>query len=247
MVKHTLPLFLAFGFCWPSATVAAPKFCGIDLDHFIEASTDSGFYLELAKKISKKGNVPFEYVILPWQRAAYSMASGRCQCFMGGDAEVAKFYAGPFAGLVDFISTKPMWTQNLVIYTRKDRPKITGLEQLKGKQIGIVLGIDLKHAKLEPYKKTVHRIYSRVSLFSMLKMERLDAVVAYWPLARVFGDDFHFDKRLKLTTENPGFFCLNNSRTKKVLSQMDEGFRKLKKEGAFQKDFDRHFFTRQEI
>lgn len=223
------------------AATKSPKFCAVDLDNYIEASTDSGFFLDLTKAIANEAQVNIDYVILPWNRAVLSMVSGRCQCFLGADPKLAEFYAGNFGKFFSFVSAKPMWIQNLVVYTRKDKPLISSMEELKGKQIGLLLGVSLRHAQLEKLEPNVHRVYSRTSLFQMLKSGRLDAVVAYRPLAKVFGDHFHYDTRLHISTESPGYFCFDKPQHRRFIQKIDEGFSKLKETGRFQRVFRQNF------
>lgn len=109
--------------------------CGVDglLPYSSSDAKIPGFEVEIARKVGAGLGVEAEYTWVSWDALIPALTSKRCDAILDG-----MFITDERKKVIDFSS--PYYASGETILVRKDNATVKGLEDLRGKKVGVLSG-----------------------------------------------------------------------------------------------------------
>lgn len=248
MKKSVMWFILLSIFCMNvlAAQAAEPVKIAVDNGNppFMYAKDDkaAGLYPVVLEAIFAKMGVPTEISALPWKRTLALGEKG--EVAIGGiykNEERVKIY--------DY--SAPIYSEKLVLYVEKDKSfPFSGIQDLKGKKIGTILGWSYGEAFDNARKDnlfTVDEVVSDSVNFKKLASGRVDCVIAIEMAGKkAVAEEKLEDKVIALPTPvaiNDTFLVFAKSVNKgELLGQFNATLAKMKEDGSYDKliaDFEK--------
>jgi len=166
----------------------------------------------------------------PFKRALIEFKMKKFDCFVGGDEQTML----DFAGTKTISSTLIRYT-TLRAYTLKDSKKVSNLEELKGKSIVYVRGLDL--ASLDFDFKDVKKLnVTEVNqAVRIMKHKRVDVFLHWFPSTKKIMSEFNNDRATILYSIKERVNCHINERSKAFIKQFNKKTALFKQKNGLKK------------
>ncbi|SMF82032.1 substrate-binding periplasmic protein [Pseudobacteriovorax antillogorgiicola] len=188
------------------------------------------FYTTILKKALPEAKMIFA----PVPRAGAEFRRERAPCFLGTDAPTAKKYFQ-----VDTISSDPFLAWGVGIYTPRDKPKISNLEQLKGKVAVVVRGNNFVSSAQKKFGLAKLYVLSEdKKLFIFLDQGRADVAFYWYPLLRSNRAKIHRDEKLSIHQATSALLCLNKPENQVYIDRFNATLLNLRKSGWLRQQTD---------
>ena len=204
-------------------TVAAPQLANlIDPD-------GSGAYQRLVERAIEPLEMSVEPIFYPYRRALKVFETAQVDCLLSLTDVVRPRFAED-----RFIYSYPLGKFSFHIFTRAEAPPIESLEALEGMVVGSIKGHELYLESVLHEKMTLEAVRSEAQAVQMLRMGRLDALIAATP------DILPHLDRLSYAPEHPLFQsfdrinCHNTEQNRAFIRALSEQLRRLKESGVYQ-------------
>lgn len=123
------------------------------------------------REVARFMTVPVSYRFLPPPRAFRAINQNNAICYLGGTASIMEYYTG-----VPLIASRPLSRLRWYIASAVGKPPYRNIEELKGKTIGLMMGLDpARH--INNHKEYRFVFASSTNLIKMLYSKRLDAAI----------------------------------------------------------------------
>ena len=123
------------------------------------------------KEIANHLEMDIPVSVKPLARSVSDYKQKLNTCFLGGDKIALQIYLGlTDEQMKNFVFSSPYLKIDYVFYTLKTRKKISEKDQLKGKYIGITLGMNADHLDIKEYESSIVRVNSTSALMKMLEI-----------------------------------------------------------------------------
>ncbi|MCG7498852.1 transporter substrate-binding domain-containing protein [Vibrio sp. Of7-15] len=198
-----------------------------------EGSIVKGLYPLLLRTVFHRMGVPLEVRAYPWKRVLHIGESGKAG--VGG-----AYQTEPRLKIFDY--SKPIYTETLLLYVNTDKAfQFNGLEDLKGKRVGIIKGWSYG----DPFDKakqdglfTVYPVNSDTTNFKNLLLGRVDCIVAtkLSGFLTIKKNDYHHKfKILKrpVAVNHTYLVFAKHLKYQALLNQFDGVLMKMKEEGTY--------------
>ncbi len=193
----------------------------------------SGFLTQNARYIVKRAGVDVDFQLLTVARILLEFKQSK-SCVMGGNELLAYRLAG-----VKAIASAPMMPMKFHIYTMKDRPIVTSLEQLRNKRIGVIHGLENMLPGLDKLGELVPVVYAG-QVFGMARLGRVDALIASGLESPQLTREMHYNPDTSVFSYFHRIICFNTKDNRAFLDAIDPVIWEMHDEGAFKKTVDAH-------
>ncbi len=153
----------------------------------------------------------------PFKRALQAFKKKKFDCFVGGDENTMLDFAS-----VKTISSKMIRNTSLRVYTLKKNKKVMNLKQLEGKKVIYVRGLELKSLEHDFSKVQTSSVNDVIQAVKMMKAERIEALLHWFPSTKEIMSDFHNHHSIILYTIKERVNCHINARSKKFIKELNE-------------------------
>jgi hypothetical protein len=206
--------------------IAAPK-----LSHLVEKD-QTGIYQRLFRRALEGTPYSVRELFLPFRRALLEFEHHQVDCTYSF-TEVIEEMLGEHA----IISSFPLGAFSFHIFTRKNNPAISNLEQLKNLSIGAVNGQEhYYHSRLPPELNNQLKLLNTDKQgIEMLNLKRLDAYIGALPDMNPYVDSLTFDKTLVLYKSFDRITCHNTEKNQAFLNIISAQLEHLKNSGEYQR------------
>lgn len=204
-------------------TVAAPS-----LANLIEQD-GSGAYQQLVERALQSLDVEVEPVFYPYRRALQVFEEGRVDCLFSL-TEVARRRIGEN----DFVYSYPLGKFSFHIFTLADDPPLVSVQELEGRVVGSIKGHEMYLASLLDGVVQLEQVRSEAQAVRMLKMGRLDALIAAIPDIRPHLDRLSYAPDHPLLESFDRINCHDTDRNRAFIQAFSERLRELKEDGVYQ-------------
>lgn len=208
--------------------------------HYKENGQWKGIDIEIGKELSERLGFEIKYEGLPWARMKKYAEKGKI------DGIISMFCLEKYFEIVDFAES-PVIADISVFARAGSDIKVSGLDDLKGKSVGIIRGYTYSPEFVSRRDMKKMECDNDEMLVKILEKGRVDVAVAENIPFRFISKKFGFQNRFKkLYTVSGNKVCMAFSkkalgRESKVWAGKVSGiFRKLKEEGVIQKILDNY-------
>ncbi len=159
------------------------------------------------KEVADFMDIPISYRFLPPARAFRAVGQNKAICYLGGTAKIMEYYTG-----VPLIASRPLSRLRWYIASPVGTPPHNNIEELKGKTIGLMMGLDpSRHIRNHDQ---YHFVFASSSnLIKMLHSHRLDAAIINSEVGREVFEELsitaetvpflEYDRTLNCRKDNP--------------------------------------------
>jgi ABC-type amino acid transport substrate-binding protein len=201
--------------------------------------TEPAYAPTALRRISKNGLIKkMSMGYRPFKRALMEFGQAKFDCFVGGDEKTMKDFAK-----VETISSKMIRNTTLRAYSLKDNKKITSLDQLKGKKIVYVRGVDFNSLNFKfnmENTKSVSRVQQAVE---MMKSKRVDLFLHWFPSTPEIMNDFHNHGSITFYHIKERVNCHINPRTTAFIKKLNKDIISFKGRGDLKKLYKEFYGT----
>ncbi len=233
----TLALFLALvsgpGIC---QNQMSPTAVGPEVDGFVN-SDGTGFFLEISKLVTEAAGYSLDYQTRPLARAVKEFIERSFECYLGADKNSFELETGMS---FDLLESEPLYREEVVVLTLKDKPVISSFEDLDAKALGMLLGESVEHFGLSAYRDSIVTVRDLPELVEMLKLGRIDAAIDYAGFYDESTSPFHFDKNFVLQRVNHNINCYRSPRNAIFIEKINAASSRLKNTPAIETILERY-------
>ena len=134
----------------------------------------------------------------------------------------------------DRLYSNPMAISSIVAYTAVRQPVVNSWSELRKMSVGIVRGsLHTGHLR-ENGVMQITEANSLESLFSMLRLNRLGAVVSYYPETNYLLENIYFDPDFEIDRTLDTFHCENSFENKELVSLFNQQLAKAIENGTYE-------------
>lgn len=238
------------GLLLPLVFFASPVFCqalqspptiGPEIDGWIMPD-GKGYFLELSNVISEQAGYKLNYQTRPLARAIREFTNKSFECYLGGEKSALEEHTG---NSIDLIESDPFFQEEVAAYTLRIKPRISSLNDLEGKAIGIMLGENAELFGLERFKDSIVLVRDVNVMIEMPKLNRIQVMVDY-----TFGGSvneskiqtpFHYDKNFILYRVNHQINCHPSTYSKAFVDGINKAFGSLDNSETLRAIYDRYY------
>jgi ABC-type amino acid transport substrate-binding protein len=206
-----------------SVTVAAPN-----LANLIEPD-GSGIYQRLMARALEPLDVKVEPVFYPYRRALRMFEESRVDCLLSL-TDVVRRRIGSDA----IVYSYPLGRFSFHIFTLAEDPPIESLEALEGRVVGSIKGHELYLGPTIKGDMALESVPSEAQAVQMLKMGRLDALIAALPDIRPHLDGLSYDPDRPLLESYDRINCHDTAKNRAFIQALSRELRGLKEKGVYQ-------------
>ena len=221
----------------PPFTFANPK----------NPETVQGISVDITKLIFAKLGCELKLLKMPWARALLSLETGQIDMLSGAfNTPERREYA--------YFSEQDIYSPNILFIRREDKGKWQ-LKALKdildtsfrlGVQINVVYSQEFQTLKESPaFARHLHENSSRISLWQMLNLKRIDGVIADQFTGLIELKKLGLDQAISaddlVISYEPSYFAFSKKTThREFVEQFDQVFRSLIAQGEIKK-IEQHY------
>jgi len=230
-------LFLIMGII----TIRANEIAVTNLGGEIWAKKDgSGFSPEVFKAVKAAGYLDLELQIYPFERATMMFKYKKSACYLGGDEQAALDYIQ-----LKVIGSEPFRQSTVYAFTLRSNAKITNVEQLSGKRIGLSRGMEVELLKLPSVKPSFDIGNSAMSTVQKLQAERIDVMISHYEhLSESLLAQLHYDPNVILYSNQEKLICHPSEKNQTYIEQFNKGLRIIKENGILQRLNEKYYGRR---
>lgn len=206
-----------------SLTIAEPS-----LANLVEPD-GSGRYQRLMARALEPLDIEVESVYYPYRRALQMFERSRVDCLLSLTDVVRRR-----TGEEGFVYSYPLGSFRFHIFTPEGQPPVASVEELEGQVVGIIRGHELYLSPLLQGVVEVEPVRSEAHAVRMLKMERLDALIAAIPDIRPHLDRLGYVPDRPLLESFDRINCHETERSRAFIQALSRELRRLQEEGGYQ-------------
>lgn len=231
-IKKRISSTLFWLICFYSPQLLSqPTVAVYHLEGLHTAQTD-GAYDKVLKKIKAQG-VDFSLHFSPIIRAKHNFKNKIDDCLCPSDASGSFF---PFPT----VQSTPINYAKAYIFTRKNEPAISNIQELEGKKIGVRKGMFVDESFAQEVQFEIEQVRDLELNYKKLQAKRIDAFVAYTPdIWNLLGDrelaNLNYDSKLSLFTHAESMVCHDTPANRAFIKQFDHELNTLIKQGQIEK------------
>ncbi|WP_286235392.1 substrate-binding periplasmic protein [Thalassotalea sediminis] len=211
-------------------------------------SDKQGYMIDLANSVFALYGHTVDYDVAPWKRALLEVEQGIHDCVVGAYVKDAP----------DFTFPKHHWgLVNTGVYVLSDDPFIfTSVASLKNRQVGIITGYAYSSDEINHHINTSSNIYKAVSgknplqsNIKKLQHERIDTIIENPLVMAAKLKSLNISNKIKLAgtvgKQSPIYIACtpDSKRAKEIIHMIDEGTKKLRGSGEFDKILQKYGLT----
>ncbi|MCP4353158.1 MAG: transporter substrate-binding domain-containing protein [Desulfobacterales bacterium] len=221
-------LFVVFCIACPAYAVdlIAPDLTGLLTEDGI------GVYQMIMKEVSKRSGVKFTEKFYPPKRALRTFLKDENRCIYSFTDDAAEIL-----GKDKIISSAPLGVFKMYIFTKKGKPALTSISQLKGKKVAGVLGLGVYNEKLKIKEAGVKVMMAENNdeAFRVLQKGRVHAIIAFLPDINPFVDELSYSPKNPLIVAYDRITCHNSETGKQFIDSISPTLKKMKEDGTIKK------------
>lgn len=217
------------------------KVYGYDLEYRLREGGKAQYNL-LFKRMRAKG-LQIELKIMPLPRANREFFENTNSCIFPSNAALLKRQEPTIAD-VNFLTSLHVDLVHLRVLTKQGSPVLENLEQLNGKRIAYMTGLnlDIFLPGLTAYYETTSSEGLRLK---MLNANRLDAVLGFTPDILLAAEKLDlplpaYDKTLSVFSELANMVCHTGDDNKKFIAHFNNLLKEMRASGELRKIFGPH-------
>ncbi|MFC3150842.1 transporter substrate-binding domain-containing protein [Litoribrevibacter euphylliae] len=195
----------------------------------------TGFANEVFQAVDREVPLNAQVRALPLIRAIYSFKENKSDCFIGGDKKIFNDLAQ-----LQVRSSELFLEVHYVISTLKSEPMISSLAQLKGKRIGVERGIDINILK-DDFSDVKVELGLFESHLKMLKLNRISAILGYYPDHHNVLNQTHFDPNFIQYSYTDRLNCSVDPKNEEIINKFNMGLKAIKESGTYDRIWKKYF------
>lgn len=207
----------------PTVTLAVPELTNL-------AETDgSGGYQRLLDQALEPLDVRVEAEVYPYRRALQVFGNAGADCLLSLTDVLEQR-----VGEEHFVHSYPLGTFRFHIFTPVDEPPLESVSELRGLVVGSIKGHEAYLDSVLDGKVTLEQIRSEAQAVRMLRMGRLDALIAAIPDIRPLLGRLAYAPDRPLLRSFDRINCHDTEPNRVFVRALSGELRRLKAEGVYQ-------------
>ncbi|WP_179105635.1 substrate-binding periplasmic protein [Vreelandella utahensis] len=189
----------------------------------------SGVYQRLMARALEPLDVKVESAFYPYRRALQMFEQSRVDCLLSL-TDVVRRRVGSDA----IVYSYPLGRFSFHIFTLAENPPVESLEALEGRVVGSIKGHELYLGPITEGDMQMESVRSEAQAVRMLKMGRLDALIAALPDIRPHLDRLSYAPDRPLLESYDRINCHDTAKNRAFVQALSRELRDLKEKGVYQ-------------
>ncbi len=187
----------------------------------------SGAYQRLLERAFQAPEVAFEPAFYPYRRALQIFEESRVDCLFSLTDVVRRR-----VGDEGLIYSYPLGKFRFHVFTLAGASPVESLDELNGQVVGYIKGHEVYLAPVLEGGIGVQPVRSEAQAVEMLRMGRLDALIAAVPDMRPYLDRLGYSPELTLLEGFDRLNCHDTERNRAFIRRLSNELRRLKEQGV---------------
>ncbi|MDX1588571.1 MAG: transporter substrate-binding domain-containing protein [Oleiphilaceae bacterium] len=206
-----------------AVTIATPP-----LTHLVDGE-GSGVYERLLDRALPRVDMAATTVFYPYRRSLQAFERHDVDCLLSlTDVLLERFEPDKLA------FSYPLGKFRFHIFTLRDDEAIHNAGELVEKNVGIIMGHEAYLSRVLPGGLSLQSVRSDALAVQMLKMGRLDAIIAALPDIQPFTSELNYSQEHPLLSGFDRLNCHNTARNRHFLEALSGVLMELKREGVYE-------------
>ncbi|MGM0569885.1 substrate-binding periplasmic protein [Marinobacter sp.] len=204
-------------------SVAVPR-----IQHLLTVD-DSGVYQQLMTMALQDSGISLDQRFLPYKRALHEFELGEVDCIYSF-TRVLETRLGPD----NLVYTYPLGMFRFHLFTRPGEATLTSVADTAGKSIGGISGHDVYLAPFMEQGMAPDWVRTESQAVEMLRLGRLDAIIAALPDMHPFTDQLVYAADQPLMEDFDRLNCHNSEDNRAAIRTISEKLRQLHEQGRYE-------------
>jgi len=185
-----------------------------------------------------------EFVPAPIRRSQRSFKTNERSCVFPTTVEALKLVHKADLGHRTLVQSDPFDYTSIRLFTSLDHPKITNLDQLKGKTVGHLLG-SVGKRMLKGVDTITQSATDEGRLVRLLAHGRIDVLMGHYPdtamaIDRLGAKPLHYHDDMTIYHTEARIVCHNFSDANSLISQVNPQIKRIRQNGKMQEWLGHH-------